>query len=304
MAAFVFTESDLRRLFQINQFEIPQNEMVFFGLRGCLPMDARAEQFLDRHSLVVTDVNYLNPRCTIGQWIPARRVFTIFPGSTVPHMKYIQKALARGGAGANRMFIGYYTYTKGKHRPSPSGTHDAWRHPDTELRPILRTGDDLKYEITDKIELAVPYDNLHAAWSSGTGGSYSSAGCQVIVGFPNPNRGPWKTFKNYGYSIPQTKFRYALLEGLKAAQVASNPNTPLTARVLFGSSGDLVRKLEEALVAKGLHPAGDKINGVMDVETWKAIHKFQVQVFGEDEADGIVGRMTAESLGITDWPRV
>ena len=303
MASFVFTESDLRRLCQINQFAIPENEMVFFGLRGALPMDARAEQFLDRHSIAVSEVNYMNPRCIIGQWIPARRVFAIFPGSTVPHKKYIQKALQRGGVGANRMFIGYYSYGKGQHRPSPKGTHDAWRQPDDEPRPVLRTPEDLQYEITDKIELSVPYDNLHAAWSSGTGGGYESAGCQVVIGFPNPNRGSWKTFKNYGYSIPQKRMRYALLEGMKAAQVVANPNTPLPARVLFGSSGELVKKLEEALVTKNLLKP-EQINGLVDVETWKAIYQFQVEAFGEDEADGIVGRITAESLGITDWPMV
>lgn len=303
MASFVFTEADLRRLCQVNQFAIPENEMVFFGLRGCTPMDARHEQFLDRHTLTVTEVNYMNPRCSIGQWIPARRVFAIFPGSTVPHVKYIKKALSRGGLGANRMFIGYYSYIKGQHRPSSSGTHDAWRQPDDEPRPILRTPEDLKYEITDKIEISVPYDNLHAAWSSGLNGGYESAGCQVVVGFPNPNRGSWRTFRDYGYSIQQRKFRYVLLEGLKAAQVVANPNTPLPARVLFGSSGELVTRLEEALVQQGLLRP-DQVNGLMDVATWNAIYQFQLHVFGEDEADGIVGRMTAESLGIMDWPMV
>lgn len=221
--SFTVKEKHLKRLCELNYFPVPEDGMILFGFRGALPTDVDGCKFGREHGLVVKEINYTNPRCTLGQWLPTDGKIALFPGSTVPHRTYIKAAFAANGVGANQMATGFFSdYRKGVHKPGKVTAHNAFRQ--TKGRPIRRTSDDYDYQNDDRVEFANPFDNLHAAWCQGVNAiNYASAGCQVIVGFPKcakPNHkadvGPWKIFREYAYSIAQTSFPYVLFDGKDA----------------------------------------------------------------------------------------
>lgn len=106
--AFTLIAESLRRLCAINGFPVPADGVVFFGLRGLLPVTEGSQEFQREHSVDLTLVDYLHPRCTIGQWLVIDGRIALFPGSTAPHLRYIKKAVATGGAGVNQLMTGYY----------------------------------------------------------------------------------------------------------------------------------------------------------------------------------------------------
>lgn len=200
--AVTLREEHLRMLCALNHFPIPDQSLIFFGLRGVTPVNDENHEFGSSRSLSMAEVDHLHPRCTIGQWRPAERTLAVFPGSTVPHLNYVRSAQARGGQGANQLMTGFYTdYRKGIHKAGSSTAHEAFRQ--TAEQPIRRTSDDLDYGLEDPEDVENPFDNLHAAWCAGVGATdFSSAGCQVVVGYPKceklnnrPDSGPWATFK-------------------------------------------------------------------------------------------------------------
>jgi len=298
---FSLTFDDLIDLWKENQFLIPEEGLLFFGLRGCQPADMEdGHNFQDSHYLMLADVNYRNPRCTLGQVNLDDRTFSIFSGSTVPNIKNIKKAQKRGGKGANQLMTGYHeNYKKGWHRSSSIYGHRAFRM-DSPL-PIRRSYDDLDYDELDRVEYMVPYDNLHAAWSMGSDSRYSSAGCQVVVGFPQckhrngeQNSGSWAVFYDNAYNANQEEFDYILLNGRDALS-ASNKNPPT--RLRYGSNGSLVKELQHKLNEKELYQGA--IDGKLGELTLYALINFQKTEYGKSSADGILGPITAKSLGIT-----
>jgi len=77
---FVLTEEHLLTLWDLCQFRVPTDRWVFFGLRGCLPVNDNDQSFARAHPVKVEDVDYVHARCALGQWQPGR-VFALFPGS-------------------------------------------------------------------------------------------------------------------------------------------------------------------------------------------------------------------------------
>lgn len=302
--SFTFKEKHLKRLCELNFFPVPTTGMLFFGLRGCLPTDVDNCKFADEHSLVVQNLNYTNPRCTLGQWLPEKGTIALFPGSTVPHRTYISSSITKNGVGTNQMATGYYfDYRKGTHKAGKPTGHEAFQQ--TEGRPIWRTGDDYDYQNDDRVEFSNPFDNLHAAWCQSTNAiNYASAGCQVVVGYPKcalPNHrsniGPWKIFHENAYKLDQRSFPYILLDGRDAEKVAENEDKKLSVRLRYGSENQLVSKLQEALRDENFY------EGVTDVKfgerTWRAVMNYQSERFGPLADDGIVGPVTAAALKIT-----
>ena len=55
---FTITEDHLRRLCEINSFEVFVNGMGLFGFRGCTPTNEDNHEFRKEHQLVLAD----NPR--------------------------------------------------------------------------------------------------------------------------------------------------------------------------------------------------------------------------------------------------
>lgn len=298
----VLKEHHLRSLCEINSFKLPGNGIIFLGLRGCLPVDDNDHSFKNTHKAALNPINHTNPRCTLIQWKPKEKTFAVFPGSTVPHKKYISSSLQRGGVGANQLMTGCYKdYRKGKHKPGSATGHDAFRQ--TESRPIRRTADDYDYENDDRVEFTNPNDNLHAGWCQGVSSdSYASAGCQVIVGYPKcakygdrPDTGAWKIFKENAYKLTQDSFPYILLNGRDAEKVTQLEGKKVAGRLRYGSYGDKVNELQEILKSKGFYEG--RIDGDFGKRTLNAVLEFQEHVFGTNEDDGIVGPNTADALG-------
>jgi hypothetical protein len=306
---FVLGSVGLRKLLRVNQFIEPAaGQMVFFGIRGCLPVNPEDQRFLPELRLRCVDVNYATPRCTLLQWRPGEGLAAAYPGSTVPHQRYIRTALLSGGAGANRLMTGFYgDYRKGVHRQGTPQAHQAFL--ENVGRPHQRTADDLLYGSDDRVEFDNPCDNLHAAWSQGLSDGYASAGCQVVVGFPStPARqgqastGPWKAFHDAAYQVAsQDRFTYVLLDGEHVERVVADPSSAYTARVRFGSRGSLVTTLQGSLQKRGLYEG--QVDGDFGSRTLRAVLAFQRASFGAESADGIVGPQSAAALGLTSsWP--
>lgn len=301
-------EEDLRTLCRLNHFPIPNHSLVFFGLRGAIPVNDENHEFGSSRSLSVTEVDHIHPRCTIGQWRPAERTVAVFPGSTVPHLSYIRAAQAAGGQGANQLMTGFYTdYRKGIHKAGSSTAHEAFRQ--TAEQPIRRTSDDLDYDLEDPEDVDNPFDNLHAAWCAGVGATeFSSAGCQVVVGYPKckklnnqPDSGPWAQFKKNAYELDLDRFAYVLLDSRDLAKLADPDTTSMFVRLRFGSQGDLVKKVQRVLQGKGFYEGA--LDGDFGKRTFRAVCAFQRYSFGRNGADGVVGPSTAAVLGI-EWPKM
>ncbi len=305
--SFTLSSKLLSALCRRNSFEVPNKGMIFFGLRGCLPLDPENHTFRNAHELSLTDVNYRNPRCTLGQWLPENGTLAVYPGSTCPNAGAVAAAAGKGGASANQLLTGYYNYMKGIHNAAkPARGHRAFRQ--EEERVVLRNTDDQDFDFFDRADPGNQADNLHAAYSTGVAGGYSSAGCQVVVGFPktldgnHEESGAWAVFRQVAYALDQEIFPYLLLRGSEVAAQATDPDLARPMLIRFGSSGDLVRRLQEALRARNL------ISFVPDSDcgafTSLAIIQFQKQQFGPDNTDGIAGTNTAVALGIKGWPTI
>lgn len=300
------TEVHLWRLCELNNFVVPTNGMLFFGLRGCLPINVDNHKFETEHVVELSTINYIHPRCTLGQWLPQEGKIALFPGSTVPHVKHVKLSKERNGLGANQLMTGYYTdYRKGTHKAGEPTAHEAFRQ--TAGHPIRRTADDFDFDNDDRVEFDNPYDNIHAAWSMGPNhDEYASAGCQVIVGYPKCEKrshrsdiGPWKEFKENAYSLSQESFPYLLLNGLDAQSVALSGSQKMPARLRFGSKGDLVTELQTALKAAGFYDGN--IDDDFGERTIRAVLNYQTATFGPNADDGVVGPITASALEL-DWP--
>ena len=304
---FILTSEHLSTLCELNHFQVPEEGMIFFGLRGTSPIDVDDFSFRNEHQLVTNTIDYVHPLCTLIQWLPAKGEFAIFAGSTVPHKKYIKNSLERSGQGANQLMTGYYAdYRKGQHNAGKATGHDAFRQ--TKAHPIRRTADDFDYDNDDRVEFTNPFDNIHAAWSMGPEHDYyGSAGCQVIVGYPKCQKlefrddtGPWGEFKRNAYAdeLDQNSFPYVLLSGNTAQRLVVKGPTNMI-RLRYGSKGKLVGIVQSALKEKGFYEGENDED--FGQRTTKAVLNFQESYFGASADDGIVGPQTAQALGV-QWP--
>jgi len=96
---FVFTEDHIRQLCALNNFPVPEEGMVFFGLRGATLVNPDNFDFQKEHKLVLSEIDYVHPRCTVGQWLPKDETIAVFPASTVPHKRHVKTAMTNSGRG-------------------------------------------------------------------------------------------------------------------------------------------------------------------------------------------------------------
>lgn len=289
----------LTRLAQANHFELPDDPLIFFGIRGAIPLSDNHQQFAASHTLSVCETDHNRLRCTLGQWRRHDAQLALFLGSTVPHLSYIKRALSAGGAGANMLVPGFYSdYRKGIHNQNKLTGHAAFRQ--NGARPVIRSCDDLDFDQDDRIDVENPGDNLHAAWSMGGDLPYSSAGCQVVMGFPaclkpghGKDLGDWAIFKANAYALANDRFSYMLLPAIDYQRASTSPDSAII-RLRFGSRGNAVRELQAALAGCGFY------EGIQDGEfgprTARAVLAFQQSRFGQ--ADGVVGPVTAAALNL------
>lgn len=296
----------LDRLARRNNFAAVAGRHVFFGLRGMLPLDISGTAFAAAHKLRPSDINHMYMRCTLGQLDTAKGTLAVFPGSTVPHLKYIKTALQQGGLGANMLMLGHFQYERGGHRPGKSGGHRAFRQ--AIFFPVWRTRDDRDFELDDHIDNDgdFVFDNFHCAYNDSLDiPDFGSAGCQVVAGRqerPEGKKnesGPWRKFLEnaYGASPAQKRYSYFLFSGTEVGMVAMKADKDVKQSVRFGSNGTLVADVQKALMREGF-PL-QKADGDFGRNTLEALVAFQVRSFGRGTADGVVGSNTAKALKVT-----
>ena len=110
-----------------------------------------------------------------------------------------------------------------------------------------------------------------------------------------------KYLEKNAYDISQKSFGYILLDANEAYRIASAGNSKVSARLRFGSQGDLVKKLQKALQSKSFYEGN--LDGDFGERTLRAVMKFQSASFGANSDDGIVGPQTAAVLKLA-WPDV
>ena len=296
-----FSADHLRKLLRVNSYPFAETAHILFGIRGASAAGAKCEEFRDAHLIEQTDVNYQAARCLIGIWNPVQNQIALFPGSTVPHLKYIKRNV-EGKAKSNCMMSGYYShYEKGFHNPNPSHAHQALRLATNIM--YRRSFNDFTFTNTDPVEVGNPNDNLHAAYTDTLAGAYSSAGCQVIVGQPKcrargaaSNAGYWKKFYDIVYNdTSQHRFAYALFRFTDAAAASAGGAGLMEGRLRFGSQGSAVLALQNALESKDFFFTNK--DGAFGKNTLQAVLAYQTKQFGAKEADGVVGPGTAAALG-------
>jgi hypothetical protein len=302
---FKLNAATLERLARINSFVL-ENDVVMFGLRGCLPINEQDGVPGKDKPVDVVEVNNINPRCTIGLWWRSDGEIACFPASTSPFMGAIEQAVARGGQGANQAMTSLVRYRVGRHPQSkpPTEQHDAFLQ-DCEFA-VQRSSDDTDYDDQDPITVGIVGDNLHCAFCESPTMQYkSSFGCQVVVGHAKRaskpgslDAGPWKRFRDLAYAEKQKTFLYMLLRGADARAAAVSDPHSIPARLRYGSSGELVTTLQKALKAKGDLAAAP--SGRFDRDTLFAVVAFQKSV--GFIGDGIVGQNTADALKLKNWP--
>ena len=305
MSKFTLTEHHLWELCENNEIPVNKDGMVFFGLRGCLPLNPNDWTFTKEHELVYMQVNFLHPRCTLGQWLPSDGVFAVFPGSTVPQRGiYDPTRPIETHTGAVFIYPGFYEdFKKAKELPGTGMAHDAFlQSPGKPLHYLTRS----KHE--EFLRWVIPGeagDSITCAWCLSVEKRFRSHGDQVVCGFPEcasrkdlPSSGPWKCFCQNGYGSEQDRFDYVLLSGLDALRVALSENK-LMEGVRFGSRGDRTRRVQIALKEKGYYEG--EIDGWFGPRSVRALRYFQRKVFGQTGEEGICGYQTAEVLDIT-WP--
>lgn len=295
-------------------YDVPKEGLVFFGFRGLLPLDVSGTGFAGGHPVRLVSIDHERMRCTLGQWRPAEGVLALFPGSTVPNRRAVRAARDANGLGANMLMLGRYAYDRGDHKPGKPSGHRAFRQ--GMFFPVWRNSDDLDFDLFDRLDTSgrtpgsYPWDNLHCAYHDSIDTPmFSSNGCQVVSGRPStpangrrPETGPWARFVNNAYGPDahgQTRFPYLLFSGTEVGLVSARPQGPFSRSARFGSAGEWVEKVQEALGRNGFSFLAP--NREFGRDTLEAVMRFQAQEFGAGQADGVVGPNTAGALGL-EWP--
>lgn len=308
MGTFSITPAVLRRLYDLNCFEVPKDRAALFGIRGCLPLNEKEYSALGTRQLETIAIDYSHPRCTLGVWLPAENAIAAYPGSTVPHSTSIPKGVGKQGIGCNQLVPSFARFERGLHpRKQAKPQHSAFLQ--AMDFAVQRTSDDTVYEVDDIWNVDSDMgDNLHCGDSQGSHQPYySSFGCQVVCGTVKRTKRPashdsgaWPKFRDLAYGDGTQKlFTYALFSGRLAHAAAAEPDGSLSKMVRYGSTGPTVTVVQNALRAAGYGTFTQL--GRFTKGTFVAVRRFQ-----KDKGlppDGVVGPDTGALLDIADWPK-
>ena len=304
---FNFTPALLERLCTLNRFDVTSGQdEVLFGLRGCeLEGDRLPTGFVSSVKISETIPNHKSANCVLGVWKRSTNKFSLFQGSTVPNWVLMER-YRQGGDHANLLPTGRYQYTVGSHR---AGTKGEVRGAFLEGAPIvvLRTLDNLEYEIGDTWDSGEFGDNIHPARLDGSAAPpfFSSAGCQTIPGnFRNAkNTGNWADFRVAAGLSPSApgsedgrRFVYVMFTGRDARMIANGATLNALTRLRFGSIGPDVTAVQLQLRTEG-HLKGKVTSGSFDAGTKMAYLAWQ-RARNAATSDGIVTPSDAASLGV------
>ncbi len=303
--AFAFTASHLQRLCQLNAFPVVSDaDEVLFGLRGCRRVDEGDGDgvFADAVQLSEDMPDHVRFHCVLGVWRRSTGQLTAFSGSTVPNgrLMTLQRAAGAGAQIANLLPTGRYEVEVGQHR---AVTGAFILQPDVA---VLRTNDDLVYQVTDDWERHSPADNIHPAFRD-RGASFSSAGCQTVPGGFDAERGrhtgAWSDFRRAAGLDPQDgrsrwgrKYVYVLLTGREARLVTQLGDPTSLVRLRFGLTGPSVGELQQSLIDAGrLRATVDSSFGPLTAMAYIGWQRARAR----GAADDIVTPDEARALGIT-----
>jgi len=276
-----------------------------------LPTNLQDVTLSARKPLRQAEIDYRRLRCTVGMVNRTEGLLMACPGSTVPHLKAVKAALARYGAGANRLVPGLLRFAKGAH-PAAGGDGSHFAFTQAQPFPHSRTLEDLDFDDDDVIVTGFPGDNLHSAYVDSVGSdfpaNFESAGCIVVAGFPKRigrpatrDLGCWPRFRDAAYASGQMQFAFLLSTGPEAEAVATAEVGTVPCALRFGSEGPLVERMQQALVLQGLLEPTE-VNGRFRARTLSAVTAFQRRE--QLSVDGTFALHSADALGIEDWPRV
>ena len=297
---FQFSADHLERLCQLNHFNVSDlSDEVLFGLRGCHIVEGHGENFASSVTLAEDVPDHFGYHCVLGIWKRSLHRLAVFDGSTVPSWGHMCLQKTRGGRRANMLPCGQYIYVVGTHRGQTITVPGAFQlQPECDI-VVLRSDNNLVYEIGDRWDLCRPGDNIHPGFSPGYA-HFSSAGCQTIPGsFVNKRHtGTWATFRRMAGLNPTNnqdkmgrRSYYVLLTGREARLVSKLTNTLTLARLRFGSSGSSVIALQNGLTKAGSNPG--RADGVFGPVTAMAYIEWQ----NKKTADCIVSPVMAQQLG-------
>jgi hypothetical protein len=173
--------------------------------------------------------------------------------------------------------------------------------------PVQRTSDDVDFDNDDRVEYENPNDNIHAGWCMGINFQIRKCRLSGLVGYPQCQNAVaacnWRmeSIQKNAYDLTQKSFGYILLDGREVHRIASAVNSKVSARLRFGSQGDLVKKLQKVLQTKSFYEGN--IDGDFGERTLRAVLNFQTSFFGPNADDGIVGPQTAAVIKLS-WPEL
>lgn len=298
---FELSGTQLHELFLLNGFDITAGQdEVLFGLRGCArggPASAYG-QFADAVMLTEDLPDHVGYHCVLGVYRRSTGQLAVFPGSTVPNWSLMERQRTGGAQAqiANLLPTGCYTYHVGRHR-AVNGAFVL--QPDVV---VLRSRDNLVFEVTDVWQRHSPGDNIHPGFSA-QGALFSSAGCQTVPGRwteKSGHEGTWAAFRaaaglssdnNSGWG---RAYVYCLLTGRDARLMGEVSTGAELARLRFGSRGSAVRSLQQALTREGIFNSA--IDGRVDASTSLALVQWQ-QGRDAGAADAIVTPQLAADFG-------
>jgi hypothetical protein len=240
---------------------------------------SRKNLFTKKVFLESAKLDYQHMKCMLGMWKPQEQTLWLGIGSTVPHKKWVDKAIKQEGKGCNQLEPGFYTdLTKGEHLQGKPRGHMALRQ--TAYRCIRRTARGIPYNKQDPLFYSNPYDNFHCAGNPHPEkAGYDSAGCLVLAGtayrsrLPKEeqveNTGPWAFFHDavYDASLQQEQFPMLVMEYSTLEKWYQSPDD--IESLCFGSRGERVLTLQKKLKQEGLYKG--KLDGLLGARTYRGM---------------------------------
>ncbi len=289
-APFVLTGAVLARLAALNRFPLIRNDVVLFGLRGCLLAEGDHTEPSPTVTLLEARPDHVRLRCVIGVWRRSTGLVSVFSGSTVPNANFLTAYVA-GGANANLLPTGCYPFVSGEHNGKPG----MFRMAASMIRVVRPTVGSPVVTVTNRDEFdgprAIP-DNLHPAFKPNAGVEFSSAGCQTVKGsfWDGRHFPPWSLYRSHaGAPKHGVWFDYMLLTGAEARRVAVDPHDTGVTRTRYGSQGSDVEALQALL--------GVRVDGDFGVGTQGALIAWQRAHQG-GRADGIASPAVLAALRV------
>ncbi|MEZ5426045.1 MAG: N-acetylmuramoyl-L-alanine amidase [Pyrinomonadaceae bacterium] len=319
---FELTTAHLTKLCEANFFNPKSNptdprDEVIFALRGCQLADGKESSggLVSKVKLVEAIPDHQQSKCVIGVWKRSTNQLATFSGSTVPYWGGMKKQLEKPSDKiCNLLPTGRYLYTVGTHRSGEAEFKIPGAIRQQSDVAILRTKDNLIYEVTDEWDFGNPGDNIHPSRHPNPTDKFSSEGCLTVPGGgtfmtrTDKHDRLWSEFRKAAgltaASAPESEdgfqFVLMLLTGREARLAGTLSKNDLT-RLRFGSEGVDVKTLQLELSytnrkapKTGKYYSG-KLDGNFSLATARAYIEWQKDNLGW--ADDIVQPAIAKHLG-------